>query len=253
MPYYHVGDAGLHYPRAGIDASSEPPPWWAKRGPIGPFPVPEPEIPIPQGIADILEYSGVGGEWFDSNDVVEHLRSKGLQLDINSSIFEIQDVDEAVSQASFFNSQGMGSIENNSGFSSTTTDSLFADASLPQDPNPWSQVSSFMPKGLSMNIDTGFLETSALGDIHLDLAMFPGLMSPPPTLPMRKKKFLDVENFVKSEYLQALLCLRLLRFSIALAQTTTCLGRTICFRRVAVDSALEKATIEMHDDGFYLG
>lgn len=39
---------------------------------MGAFSVPQPENPVPEEIADVLEYSGVGGEWFDTKDVVEY-------------------------------------------------------------------------------------------------------------------------------------------------------------------------------------
>lgn len=194
---YHIGDAGLHYPRVGIDASSEPPPWWADTGSMGPFPVPQPEIPVPEGIVDLLEYSGVDGEWFDSNDVVEYLGSKGLHLDINSSIVEITDTNESVSQGSYLNSQGTGSFGHSSGLSSTTTDSSYGnDAFLQKTPTFWSQSTSISPESLNMDIDTTFLETT-LGDQSSDSAMLSGLIPPPFPFPTRMKKYFDVEYFLK--------------------------------------------------------
>lgn len=253
VPFYHVGDAGLHYPRVGIDATSEPPPWWANKGAMGPFPVTQPENPVPEGIVDILEYSGVSGEWFDSNDVVEYLGSKGLHLDINSSIVEITDTNEAISQGSFFDSNGMGSFANSSDLSSMATDSFYADdAFVPQDPILWSQPSSISPEGLNTFIDTDFLENT-LGDESTDLAILSGRIPPLLPIPSRMKRYLDVENFIKGASPKTISTTSILTLQKALTRTTTCLGRTICFRRAAVDSALEQATTEMLDDSYYPG
>lgn len=96
VPLYHVGNAGLHYPRDGIDASSLPPPGWAQTAPIGPSRPRRGLTPIPDSWtqSEIIDYAGVGGEWFDSNDVEQYLRTKGLKLDARSSWVEIIDPSE---------------------------------------------------------------------------------------------------------------------------------------------------------------
>ncbi|KAL8784476.1 MAG: hypothetical protein Q9195_009023 [Heterodermia aff. obscurata] len=93
VPLYHVGNAGLHYPRDGIDASSPPPAWWAQTAPMGPSLPRRGLTPIPDSMtpSEIVDYAGVGGEWFDSNDVEQYLRTRGLKLDAQSSWVEIID------------------------------------------------------------------------------------------------------------------------------------------------------------------
>lgn len=198
VPLYHVGDAGLHYRRAGIDASSERPAWWANRGSMGPFPVPEPENPVPKGIVDILEYSGVDGEWFDSNDVVEYLGSKGLHLDINSSVVEITDSDETITQGQgqrqAVSSQNISAFDNGSALSSMTTNPLFADNTFLQREFNLSNFQSPVPKNSSSTISTCSFETIALGG---DPANFTGMV---PQFQMTTRRFLDVEKFLKCTY-----------------------------------------------------
>ena len=96
MPYYHHGGAGLHFPRVGIDATSDPPENWAEPGPIGPVFNYAPETGQFEGIerARIVEELGVDGEWFDSNDVEQYLRTKGIFLDGKSSVVEISEQDD---------------------------------------------------------------------------------------------------------------------------------------------------------------
>ena len=91
VPTRHVGGAGLHYPRVGIDTSGAPPDWWATSAPLGPLPFLEPHTPVPESMpfGEVIEQAGFGGEWFDPNDVEQYLRSKGLYLDGQSSIVEL--------------------------------------------------------------------------------------------------------------------------------------------------------------------
>ena len=175
VPMYHVGDAGFHYPRVGIDASSEPPPWWANRGFIGPRPISQPEIPVPPGIVDILEYSGVDGEWFDSNDVAEYLRGKGLNLDMYTSMVQISDSSEPVLQTSYPNTQPTFHAGH------------------------WTQAPSTMPNMSALESNSRPMGTSVSGPqtfAHLD---WPSLPEPLLNWPTTTRKLLDVESFVRGK------------------------------------------------------
>lgn len=90
-PRYHLGRAGLHYPRHGIDASSPTPEWVGMDGAARPF--------LDFGRPDNCKYAnwafddmirdlGMEGEWFDANDVEEYLRTKGMNFDAISSVVE---------------------------------------------------------------------------------------------------------------------------------------------------------------------
>lgn len=64
VPQLHLGGAGLHYPRVGIDAGGAPPAWWANDAPMGPWPVGQPEtppVPNSMAISQIIRKAGVDG------------------------------------------------------------------------------------------------------------------------------------------------------------------------------------------------
>ena len=92
VPFFHIGGAGLHYPRDGIDASSKPPEWWANARPMGPRRELGPRFPV-RDVPDWerIKYAGVTGEWFDSNDVDQYLRSKGLYIDSTTTVIELNE------------------------------------------------------------------------------------------------------------------------------------------------------------------
>lgn len=98
VPLYHIGDAELHYPRVGIDASLGPPLWSRVYRPTT----------IPLGIIDGLEFPSYDGEWFDLNDVAEYVRSKDLTLDTSSVIAEMNDDQKAIPQPFFVDSGSIG-------------------------------------------------------------------------------------------------------------------------------------------------
>ena len=118
VPFFHIGGAGLHYPRDGIDASSKPPECWANARPMGPRRDLGPKFPV-RGISeyDRIAYAGVTGEWFDSNDVEQYLRTKGLFIDSTTTIIELQrpetiiapGVDEISPATTSFQDNGSGS------------------------------------------------------------------------------------------------------------------------------------------------
>lgn len=90
---YHIGGAGLHFARRGIDVSSPMPAWASLAGPTGPFTNDGAEKIhyIGWTFQDILTDLEMEGEWYYANDVEEYLRHKGLQPDALSSVIEIRD------------------------------------------------------------------------------------------------------------------------------------------------------------------
>ena len=94
-PVYHLGGAGLHYTRNGIDAGSTRPEHWDQPGRIGPptlMPVDRPEARN-MTRDEVVDFANVKGEWYDSNDVEEYLKTKGIHLDATSSVVEIAEDD----------------------------------------------------------------------------------------------------------------------------------------------------------------
>lgn len=180
VPLYHIGDAGLHYARVGIDASSEPPPWWADRGSTGPrSAAPQSDIRIPQGIVEFLEYPGYDGKWFDSNDVAKYLRSKGLTLDASSVIVEINDGQEAIPQPFSIDSGSMGYNDPSSRTPVTKSQTASVDFN-----------GSFA--GMSPLSDQFFVQSLGLSVLPESMIAWPNVT----------RKHLDVERFVKVVYLE---------------------------------------------------
>ena len=215
VPERHIGGAGLHYPRVGIDAAGAPPEWWATSAPIGPHRLMEVETPVPEPdsavVEKIVQRVGFDGEWFDSNDVEQYLRSKGLYLDGQSSVVELNE-DETIpaltdTQGLSTDSPAASSTHESSGGprSPRDPDTYWPNDSFLQDPDPfWSGDINSTAEAPYMNIDMSLGDTEFLGakidpaNTHFD--MFPDTM---PTFNTKIKKFVDVEKFINSMYMTA--------------------------------------------------
>ena len=97
VPALHIGGAGLHYPRLSMDGEAIPPETWANSHSTRPFlrrpsaiPVRDEEFPD-----HLVELADIEGVWLDPNDVEQYLKTKGLHLDGQCSIAEIE-VDDPV-------------------------------------------------------------------------------------------------------------------------------------------------------------
>ena len=96
-PLWHIGGAGLHFPRTSLDGDCPPPSNWASTQPMGPYRPANPAMGItasefPESLPELQNVKGV---WFDANDVEHYLRNKGLFLDGAITAAEIE-VDEPV-------------------------------------------------------------------------------------------------------------------------------------------------------------
>ena len=91
VPFFRVGGAGTHFPR--LDEAGRPiypPNMHSAASVFRPLQWLEPETPRAETTTDrMLEAIGYGGEWFDSHDVEEYLKSKGIHLDGTSSFIEV--------------------------------------------------------------------------------------------------------------------------------------------------------------------
>ena len=207
VPQYHLGGAGLHYPRVGIDSGSAPPAWWSNKAPIGPLPPPPPENPMPNSsVCEIAEKVDFGGEWFDSNDVEQYLRSKGLYLDGQSSIVELADEEPAPAWNDIQPPSTTSPADSSSHESSRDPRSppdletgMHGDAFSRGAEAPWNFPATEMPQIADVNMDLarndpGSVDQKPISP-SLDFSMLPDTL---PTFKIRMKKFLDVEKFVKS-------------------------------------------------------
>ena len=255
-PQLHLGGAGLHYPRVGLDgtASSGPPSWWDRQAPMGPRRPVEPETPVAKELdmTQIIELAGFDGEWFDSNDVEQYLRTKGLYLDAQSSWVEIEVPDLLASESQFptVSSPTESSLDSSRDQRSPRATGSF----FPTDPIMegqdyiWNADALNLPN-FSDNIDFSTGETDPFGakgpdagdlfdpQLYLD-PILPDIL---PTFNTNTKKFIDVEKFLSSKSTSMRSSTVLIPTS-ALIDTSVCLGRTPGFRRSAIDSALAKAT-----------
>ena len=209
-PLYHIGGAGLHYPRAGLDVGEKAPEGWANQMAMGPMPpVENPETQVPESmlLSEVVRQAGMDGEWFDSNDVEQYLRTKGLFLDSESRIVELMDPDPSMAPGFVASA---GSAEDSSSRESSKE---------PQSPEK--SESAWPDDRFLQNADYLFKDdadsATMVPDIDMDFAsnlystaeskkFVPALewnLDPSPVMPTfseKPKAFLDVEVFLSSKH-----------------------------------------------------
>ncbi|KAJ9616295.1 hypothetical protein H2200_000013 [Cladophialophora chaetospira] len=91
VPFFHIGGAGTHFPRRDDEGNPIfPPNMVSPAKAFGPQPYVEAETPRMEAtMQEMLENIGFGGVWFDSHDVEEYLKTKGIYLDGQSSFIEV--------------------------------------------------------------------------------------------------------------------------------------------------------------------
>ena len=104
VPLLHLGGAGLHFPRVVREDEDPLPENWEAARSVGPHQPRNPELTMsdkdfPEKVPECAE---VEGEWFDSNDVEQYLRTKGLFLDGQMSVAEMEVEDQVPSLAGDF-------------------------------------------------------------------------------------------------------------------------------------------------------
>lgn len=99
VPFFHIGGAGTHFPRLDQEGKPVYPPNMLSpekalvSQDMGPHPWIGRGAETPRSdlndVQAMLEAIGYGGQWFDSHDVEEYLKTKGIYLDGHSSFVEI--------------------------------------------------------------------------------------------------------------------------------------------------------------------
>lgn len=209
-PRLHLGGAGLHFPRANIDGESSPPAWWANEVPMGPPRLVQPETPVPDSmtVTDIVRKLRVEGNWFDASDVEQYLRSKGFNLDGQSSMVEIIEPEDSVPELQEVQMPSSSTPEASSPFDSTrgprspeaVESNWFSDPFLSNTDYDWTEGMT-NPDAPDMNMDfavetTDYSNSKAM-DPSFELSLYSG---PVPTFNIKMKKFLDVDKFLDSTY-----------------------------------------------------
>lgn len=201
-PQWHLGGSGLHYPRSGLDVGSLPPPGWTERGPMGPRRPMNVETPLDPSldINAIVKLLGLEGEWFDSNDVEQYLRTKGIFLDGQSNWAE---VDLASEPNLSTTDSPVGSSKNTSGGpqSPHNPSPAFNNALIQQvDSEYWGNENA----GMSNPSDTGtgvsftecpFNQKSLNPTANFQATVFSNHVS---NTSYQSKVYLDVEKFIRS-------------------------------------------------------
>ena len=209
-PRLHLGGAGLHFPRANMDGESSPPAWWANEVPMGPRRPGQPETPVPNTmtITDIIRKVQVEGDWFDSSDVEQYLRSKGLYLDGQSSIVEIIEPEDSVPDLQETQMPSTSTPDASSPLDTTRgprspevfDSNWFSDPSVSNTDYGWTVgMTNLAVPDITMDfsVDTIDYPNSKALDPSFDLSLYTG---PMPTFNTKIRKFLDVDKFLDSTY-----------------------------------------------------
>ena len=209
-PRLHLGGAGLHFPRANVDGESSPPAWWANEVPMGPPRPVQPETPAPDcmTITDIIRKLRMEGNWFDSSDVEQYLRSKGFNLDGQSSIVEIIEPEVSVPKLQEVQMPSTSTPEASSPLDSTrgprsaevVESNWFSDPFLSNTDYGWTEgmTNPGMPDmNMDFAVETSNHSNSKAVDPSFDPSLYTG---PMPTFNTKIKKFLDVDKFLDSMY-----------------------------------------------------
>lgn len=251
-PQLHLGGAGLHYPRFGLDGiDSSPPAWWAAEACTGPMRPLTAETPISKELtmAQFIRLIGFDGEWFDSNDVEQYLRSRGLYMDAQSSWVEIPGPELLPSETHMQNIGSPGDSSMDSQSPRIAGPFFSNDPVLEGQDYFWNAGTLDVPGLLDMNMDYSSGDTNYLGSKAPEFAtvfdpqsyLDPILADTLPTFNTSTKKFIDVKKFLDSTS-PSYPSLATLTTSSALIDSAVCLGRTAGFRRSAIDWALISAT-----------
>ena len=206
VPWLHLGGAGLHFPRANVDGESSPPAWWAEEAPMGPRRLVQPETPHPHTmtITDIIRKVRAEGDWYDSSDVEQYLRSKGLYLDGQSTIVEITEPEDSVPELQETQMPSNSTPDASSPLESTrgprspevVDSNWFGDPFESNTDYDWT-TPGVADMNMDFSVDTMDYPSSKPIDPSFDLNLYTGPMT---TFNTKPKRFLDVDKFLDSTY-----------------------------------------------------
>lgn len=201
--------AGPQSSRTGSDIGSRSSPEWATNASMGPLPFMGPESPLDEflGSADMTKRTGLGEEWFDSNDVEQYLQTKGLFLDGQSAYVELN-ADLAVEQRSEasvpMTASPAQSSRDSSGCPQSPPYLLLDGPVLEENAYIWNDEISMMPSFDGMNTGS-FLDipqfSTPKGPNYTEY--FQSIEQPLriPSITDTTRKYIDVEKFIISSSL----------------------------------------------------
>ncbi|MCJ1401344.1 hypothetical protein MMC11_004556, partial [Xylographa trunciseda] len=240
-PLLHLGGAGLHFPRIIHNDEDQLPDNWEAAQSVGPYKPRKPEVTMSgkDFRPNAPEHAKIEGVWFDSNDVEQYLRTKGLFLDGQISVAEIDVEDQVPSLAGDFIVGSPNSLSSES----------FVDPQSPRNindmmpslfPQPADYFSGASSTGQlatcfdasAMDSDFPFTwpvegNSKSADALHMpDSNMFPDLATFD-FAPQKRKVRIDVDRLLD-----------------ALNEKSICLGRSPGYRQDDVDAALSKVLQE---------
>ena len=266
-PLWHIGGAGLHFPRTSLDGDSLPPDNWASTQSMGPYRPGNPAMGITaREFPEYLpERQNVQGVWFDANDVEHYLRHKGIFLDGAMNTAEIE-VEEPLPCHVGYSVTGSPV--------SLSSDNMTNRDTLTNPPSPNSQKTHFgqnvdyLPEMQNMtgmpNVQPSVFNTSIIdsdgsmtwpagtgykddGCFDMDQTpMFSDISLFSYTTRTRKLN-IDVERLLESKLTQGRdrgLCV--LTLSVVLNEKAICLGRAPGYRQEDVDIAFNRVVQEAY-------
>ena len=239
MPFVGVGGAGKHFPRRDELGNPIYPPNIVTPaqffGPLMPVQVETPRPHNEESYAQLLESLGFGGEWFDSHDVEEYLKTKGLFLDGSSSFVEM---DPSLINLPALTASEPSTSSGSSPGSTVRTPPLPSDNMDAGNPNRTSPSTTYMDDLSYTSNLHGMpepeLKLKAYNTLELalaqdnmmwferDPAFVQSLSVPEPANTLRRMVTIDVQRFLQR----------------IIENSSTCLGRAPGFRKEQVDIAL---------------
>ncbi|KAI1609450.1 hypothetical protein EDD36DRAFT_422403 [Exophiala viscosa] len=241
VPFFRIGGAGTHFPRRDDEGNPIYPPNMvsAAKAFVGPQPHIEVETPRSEAsINEMLENIGFGGEWYDSHDVEEYLKTKGIFLDGQSSFVEVdRSVLPLVKAGTHSRSRNRNSDATMTTASSTTRSPLESLAGV-RTPNP-PLLSDLADPYMSRDLGELFASTGTSTSMPLfkdadnpwaEFTGYGGVQNSPPEymagfndLSGRRASpvMFDVEQFLEN-----------------MVEDSACLGRAPGFRKETIDNAL---------------
>ncbi|OKL58522.1 hypothetical protein UA08_06247 [Talaromyces atroroseus] len=163
-PNYHVGNAGTHFPHNRGHSNSSVSTSTAEMYPvskfIGPWSFHFADLPHNKtSVEELLISNGMGGEWFDPNDVDGYLKEMGILIDAHSTFVAVPSVDTNahLSDSSSSNSPASSflpqSSSNQMHIDPFLDSSITASASASANQNENTAMLQFAPYDVDLNMD----------------------------------------------------------------------------------------------------